>query len=133
MIRLQSVADSEQRTKTRTGEELDQRHRDAIVIRPFIPNDAGGRMRYGVPRRSTTPACLGLLFAHAASAGQPAVAPGTAKINPKDGLKYVWIPPGTFTMGCSPGDTACEPTEQAHAVTLTRGFWLGQTEVVQSA
>lgn len=25
------------------------------------------------------------------------------KVNPKDGLTYVWIPPGTFEMGCSPG------------------------------
>jgi hypothetical protein len=23
------------------------------------------------------------------------------KVNPKDGLRYVWIPPGTFQMGCS--------------------------------
>ncbi len=34
--------------------------------------------------------------------GSPA--PGTIWENPKDGLKYVWIPPGTFIMGCSPGD-----------------------------
>ena len=31
-----------------------------------------------------------------------------ARVNPKDGLKYVWIPPGTFMMGCSPGDNECE-------------------------
>src|ERR1035441_5334604 len=33
---------------------------------------------------------------------------GEAKVNPKDGLKYVWIPPGTFMMGCSPGDNECQ-------------------------
>jgi len=27
--------------------------------------------------------------------------PGATRLNPKDGLIYVWIPPGTFTMGCS--------------------------------
>ena len=31
-------------------------------------------------------------------------APGDIWINPNDGLRYVYIPPGTFRMGCSPGD-----------------------------
>jgi serine/threonine-protein kinase len=34
------------------------------------------------------------------------------KVNPRDGLKYVWIPPGTFIMGCSPGDTECKDDEK---------------------
>jgi len=29
------------------------------------------------------------------------------RVNPNGGLKYVWIPSGTFMMGCSPGDTDC--------------------------
>jgi formylglycine-generating enzyme required for sulfatase activity len=50
-------------------------------------------------------------------------APGQARENPKDGLKYVWIPPGTFMMGCSPGDSKCHDGEKpAHHVTITRGF-----------
>ncbi len=54
--------------------------------------------------------------------------------NSKDGLKYVWIPPGTFMMGCSPGDSECENDEKpAHRVTITRGFWIGQTLVTVSA
>jgi formylglycine-generating enzyme required for sulfatase activity len=61
---------------------------------------------------------------------EPALAPGTARENPKDGLKYVWIPPGTFMMGCSPGDGECDDDETpAHRVTITKGFWLGQTEL----
>jgi formylglycine-generating enzyme required for sulfatase activity len=56
------------------------------------------------------------------------------KVNPKDGLTYVWIPPGTFQMGCSPGDSECAPNEKpAHSVTLTKGFWVGQTLVTQAA
>ncbi|HTP34268.1 MAG TPA: SUMF1/EgtB/PvdO family nonheme iron enzyme [Candidatus Acidoferrales bacterium] len=56
------------------------------------------------------------------------------RVNPKDGLTYVWIPPGEFTMGCSPGDYQCQPNEKPpHAVTISRGFWLGQTEVTQAA
>jgi formylglycine-generating enzyme required for sulfatase activity len=61
-------------------------------------------------------------------------APPEAKLNPKDGLKYVWIPPGTFMMGCSPGDGECEDDEKPrHKVTITKGFWLGQTEVTVGA
>jgi len=54
--------------------------------------------------------------------------------NPKDGLKYVWIPPGTFMMGCSPGDLECNRSEKPpHQVTITKGFWMGQTEVTVAA
>jgi formylglycine-generating enzyme required for sulfatase activity len=60
--------------------------------------------------------------------------PREAKVNPKDGLKYVWIPPGTFQMGCSPGDRECNDDEKpTHQVTITKGFWLGQTEVTVGA
>ena len=58
----------------------------------------------------------------------------TIRENAKDGLKYVWIPPGTFMMGCSPGDTECFKAEKpAHQVTLSKGFWMGQTEVTVGA
>jgi len=55
-------------------------------------------------------------------------------VNPKDGMKYVWIPPGTFTMGCSTGDSECRPEEKPpHEVTLTHGFWMAQTPVTVGA
>src|SRR5579872_107279 len=61
-------------------------------------------------------------------------APNRIKTNPMDGLVYVWILPGTFMMGCSPNDSACEKPEQpAHKVTITKGFWIGQTETTQAA
>ena len=64
----------------------------------------------------------------------PTLRAGTIKVNPKDGLTYVWIPPGTFQMGCSPGDTECGVNEKPeHQVTLTKGFSIGQTEVTQEA
>jgi serine/threonine-protein kinase len=70
-------------------------------------------------------------------APRPAVAPlvaGTVRENPKDGLKYVWIPPGTFMMGCSSGDSECLDYEKpAHRVTISRGFWIGQTPVTVGA
>jgi formylglycine-generating enzyme required for sulfatase activity len=69
-------------------------------------------------------------------AAQPAG--GTSKINPKDGLTYVWIPPANFRMGClgpvSKGSEECLGNElPRHSITLTKGFWLGQTLVTQNA
>jgi formylglycine-generating enzyme required for sulfatase activity len=56
------------------------------------------------------------------------------RVNSKDGLTYVWIPPGKFQMGCSAGDAECFDNEKpAHQVTITKGFWLGQTSVTQEA
>jgi formylglycine-generating enzyme required for sulfatase activity len=56
------------------------------------------------------------------------------KINPQDGLAYVWIPPGSFQMGCSTDDSHCTKNEiPAHSVTLTKGFWIGRTLVTQAA
>jgi formylglycine-generating enzyme required for sulfatase activity len=51
-----------------------------------------------------------------------------------DGLKYVGIPPGNFMMGCSPGDTEClEGEKPSHQVTISQGFWIGQTKVTVGA
>ena len=61
---------------------------------------------------------------------------GTVKTNPNDGQKYVWIPPGEFEIGCSTGEDKCSGGEMGyHSVTvrITQGFWLGQTEVTQTA
>jgi serine/threonine protein kinase/formylglycine-generating enzyme required for sulfatase activity len=59
---------------------------------------------------------------------------GEVRVNPNDGLRYVWIPPGKFQMGCSPGDNECGGDEKpAHQVAITRGFWLGQTVVTVGA
>ena len=55
-------------------------------------------------------------------------------LNPIDEDKYVWIAPGSFTMGCSPGDSECSDDEKpAHPVDIETGFWLDQTEVTIGA
>jgi formylglycine-generating enzyme required for sulfatase activity len=60
--------------------------------------------------------------------------PGQLRANPKDGLNYVWIPAGSFAMGCSPGDDDCVNDERPlHQVTLTKGFWIGQTAATVAA
>jgi TonB family protein len=57
-----------------------------------------------------------------------------ARTNPKDGLAYVWIPPGAFQMGCSAEDTECLDDERpVHTVNISKGFWIGRTEVTQAA
>jgi formylglycine-generating enzyme required for sulfatase activity len=57
------------------------------------------------------------------------------EINTRDGQFYVWIPPRTFWMGCSPGDHDCRADENpAHDVTIPEGgFWIGQTLVTWGA
>ena len=65
---------------------------------------------------------------------KPDPKPGEVSENFKDGLKYVWIPPGTFTMGCSPGDNECYDSEKPpHQMKLSKVFWMGQTEVTVRA
>ena len=54
---------------------------------------------------------------------------GVGDVETFAGIEFVWIPPGTFTMG----DTNGDPDEQAvHRVTLTRGFWMGKYLVTQA-
>jgi formylglycine-generating enzyme required for sulfatase activity len=45
-------------------------------------------------------------------------------------VKMIWIPPGEFLMGSPPSEpmAAADEHPQTH-VTLTKGFWLGQTMV----
>lgn len=70
----------------------------------------------------------------AAKAAALAPLPGQVRENPKDRLKYVWIPPGTFMMGCSPGDNECQDAEKpSHQVSIRKGFWIGQTVVTVGA
>lgn len=59
---------------------------------------------------------------------------GDVTINPRDRLRYVHIGPGTFRMGCSPGDSECFDDEwPVRDVTITRGFKVGETEVTVEA
>ena len=42
---------------------------------------------------------------------------------------FRWCPPGTFTMG---NEERITDAERQHRVTLTRGFWMLETEVTQA-
>jgi formylglycine-generating enzyme required for sulfatase activity len=102
--------------------------RTGRVQRPFDAGEASGDFLIsGAPRGAIVTASPAVT---APTAGSKR---GDTKTG-KDGVTYVWIPPGTFTMGCSPGDTECSNNEKpAHQVTLTKGFWMGQMEVTQEA
>ncbi len=59
---------------------------------------------------------------------------GSVEVNPADGLRYVFLPAGRFIMGCSAGDAPCDLDENpAHEVEISNSYWIGQTEVTQSA
>lgn len=59
---------------------------------------------------------------------------GDTWTNPKNGLPSIWVPAGTFSMGCTPGDDRCDPAQLAsREITLQQGFWLGRTEVTVGA
>jgi formylglycine-generating enzyme required for sulfatase activity len=56
------------------------------------------------------------------------------RINPHDGLTYLWIKPGSYFTGCAPDDHDCTYRERPRQeVSVSKGFWLGKTEVTQAA
>jgi formylglycine-generating enzyme required for sulfatase activity len=86
--------------------------------------------------RPTVSACavwlcaLGLCLA-ATRGAEPAAPP--PRVVPDLNLTLVWIPPGTFRMGSPPEEAHRHKAEgPAMSVTLTKGFWLGKTEVTQA-
>ena len=87
------------------------------------------------PTPSTTIDKPGALVPGGVGSGLPSIAnTGAKQVNSTDGLAYVRIPAGTFTMGCSPGDVGCQIDERpTHQVQITKAFWMGQTEVTVGA
>jgi len=47
------------------------------------------------------------------------------------GMKFVYIPPGTFMMGSPPDEPDRRDDETQHKVTLNKGFYMQTTEVTQ--
>ncbi|RLC14889.1 MAG: hypothetical protein DRI57_13740, partial [Deltaproteobacteria bacterium] len=49
------------------------------------------------------------------------------------GMEFVWIPPGTFTMGSPESELSSNNSERPqHDVTFANGFWIAKYEVTQS-
>jgi formylglycine-generating enzyme len=58
--------------------------------------------------------------------------PATVITSRATGMKLRWIPPGTFMMGSPDDDDGAKSDEKpAREVKITRGFYLGETEVTQ--
>src|SRR3954451_7314773 len=47
------------------------------------------------------------------------------------GMKFVWIPPGTFMMGSPKEEKERVENEAQHKVTLTKGYYMGVYTVTQ--
>ncbi|MCB1036860.1 MAG: SUMF1/EgtB/PvdO family nonheme iron enzyme, partial [Acidobacteria bacterium] len=57
--------------------------------------------------------------------------PGTPWDGPL-GMRFHFIPPGTTTLGSAKEEPGRDEGEQIREVTLTRGFWLAETELTQA-
>lgn len=84
--------------------------------------------------------CCGALFCaiNACSAADASVfecgqAAGEQRVLTVDGVDYAfrWAPPGTFTMGSPEDEEERHSYETQHEVTLTKGFWILETETTQ--
>jgi formylglycine-generating enzyme len=64
----------------------------------------------------------------------PVASAGSSKVNPRDGLTYQWISPGSYFTGCLPEDAQCYGLERRRErIVIAGGFWISQTEVTQAA
>jgi formylglycine-generating enzyme required for sulfatase activity/tRNA A-37 threonylcarbamoyl transferase component Bud32/DNA-directed RNA polymerase subunit RPC12/RpoP len=98
---------------------------------PERPNTEGQRAILEAPTRLIAPS--------AAPPTAPVLIPQQAKavdrakvITNSIGMKFAWIPPGTFQMGSPPGEAKRHDDETQHKVTLTKDFYLGVHEVTQA-
>jgi formylglycine-generating enzyme required for sulfatase activity len=57
--------------------------------------------------------------------------PGQMRKDNGPGLALHWCPPGEFMMGSPDTEPGRDAYEVLHSVKLTKGFWLGETEVTQ--
>ena len=64
---------------------------------------------------------------------EPGTAPGQRKVLTIDNVEYPfrWCPPGHFSMGSPDSEPNRDPEETLHEVTLSKGFWILETEVTQ--
>jgi eukaryotic-like serine/threonine-protein kinase len=101
----------------------------AVAVRQAPPKQPPPTPPLAVEKRSSpTPAPVKAVSPPAA------LKAGAVRVNKKDGQKYVWIPPGSFTMGCVPNDSACGAlAKPAHRVTIGAGFWMAQTSTTVAA
>jgi len=81
-------------------------------------------------RRLLAPICLAALSLLPACASRPR-SPAAAWHNPKDSMRFVWVPAGSFTAQVPAERKSLDDPEKTvpQEVTFAEGFWLGRTEV----
>ena len=76
--------------------------------------------------------CAFLLSASRAEQGQKGPGRPAQEVTNSVGMKLRYIQPGEFVMGSAEGEKGREEDESpGHAVRLTKGFYMGATEVTQ--
>ncbi len=65
--------------------------------------------------------------------GMQEAAGSCARVEPKTGLLFAYIPGGSFHLGCEPGDSWCQDVEKPGRTIVIGSFWLGKTEVTEAA
>jgi len=77
---------------------------------------------------------LALLFFKGWQAlSEPSLQTDERKYSTREGLYYRWIPPGQYEIGCLDQSEECGSEEPIRKGTISSGFWMGETEVTQSA
>lgn len=64
--------------------------------------------------------------------GVDSIGPWQSLIHKDVSYRFRWIPPGRFRMGSPRDEPERSDGEDRHLVTLTEGFWLGETAVTQA-
>jgi len=81
-----------------------------------------------------TCACVLTVHAGEQKTSDTVAGAGARMVKTVDGIEYAfrWCPAGEFLMGSPEDETGRESYETQHSVTLTRGFWMLETEVTQA-
>lgn len=79
----------------------------------------------GAPRDATNPAPSA---EPKPPVGAAVVAPWT---DPTSGIAFVFVPGGSFEMGCGAASAGCNDDEKPQRRVSVQGFWMGRTEVTQ--
>jgi formylglycine-generating enzyme required for sulfatase activity len=56
---------------------------------------------------------------------------GVRFVDPMTGFCFRYVPPGSFEMGSPPEEWGRKVDENQHTVVLSRGFWMGETELTR--
>ncbi len=68
---------------------------------------------------------------HAEAVAMEGSKPGQSRSDNEVKMPLRWCPPGEFIMGSPKDEPGRDDYETPHKVTLTKGFWMGETEVTQ--